>query len=222
MQMVVTKDYIGDVICRFDNGERFVINHISDNLLFYQSESGARGCMAAHSVDGGVERDPERIESFRKNVAFANVLEAAENAARRRFAPGQGDALDLMESDRVLDVTKEQRSTYLARLQEERQTVRPGAELAGQFLDSLHVERPGCSATFFGVTVLHQNEAEPSFCINGGVYSREDAAAYLSDVTLNREERATSFSDLISSAQHRAAQQAQGANKARDFSRDEI
>lgn len=220
--MVVTQDYIGDVICLFDNGERFMVNHISDNLLFYQSEDGARGCMAVHSVKGGVERDAKRIESFHKNVALVNVLDAAETAARHRLISARGNEMERTEAERVLNVTKEQRHTYLARLRGERETICPGTALAGQFLDALHTEQPGCSAMFFGVAVQRQNGSEPSFRINGGVYSTEDAASYLGAISLNRRERQIVFSDLLSSAQRRAGQQTSGVKKTRYFSRDEI
>lgn len=220
--MVVTKKYIGDVICRYDSGERFLIDSVLGNLVFFQKENGKRECAANRSISGGIERDITRIASFHANLAFAHALDAAEGAARRRLSPGQPDELAKQEASRILAVIGEQRSAFNERLNSERQAAKAGPDLASQFLDSLSQRPAGASATFFGVTVQFCGGPSHFFRLadSPAVWDQQAMASFLSELTAGSPARkALSFENLISSAKDRASRQQEPSRVSFDLNR---
>ena len=223
--MVVTKEQIGNVFCRYDNGERFIVNNVSDDLMFYQRENGVRECVSVHSVNGGVARDPARVEAFHTNLALARVLEGAEKAARNRLSSHKYDELERREASRVLSMVGEQRVAMDDRLKSERQTVKAGADLAGQFLDDLSRTAPGTTAVFFGATVKHCGHVSFTpfyhvFHVNGepGI-SAYEATSALSELTAEKPNLTPSFENLLASAKNRAAQKEEQSKHSPEMNR---
>ena len=181
--MIITKDNIGDIICEYSSGERFLVDNIADRYLYRQEENGENTCIIMQEIAGGIETDEARIDSFHSNVALAKALEAAEMAALRRLVPGQYDSREQQQAARVLEIVDDQRSTFLSRLRQERSTTRAGCGLAEQFLEELNQQGPGTTGVFFGepVTCMQQGL---SFTLCGTqCLEREAAKAYLSECT---------------------------------------
>lgn len=182
--MVITKENIGDVVCEYSSGKRFLINNMSDGYIYCLEENGENTCIMAQEDSYGIETDENRIASFHNNVALAQALDAAELAALRRLVPGQYDFREQQEAARVLEIVDDQRTIFLSRLRYERSTTKAGASLARQFLEELDRLGPGTTGVFFG---------EPVTCMQQGVgfslcgfqsVKLEEAKGYLADLTL--------------------------------------
>ncbi len=207
--MVITKENIGDVICQYNNGERFKVQNISDNVLFIQKEDGTYASFASCIVAGGVEYDEARIASFHTNLSLARVLNAAQAAVERRFTPDQYDVVERQNASRVSEVVAEQRAEFSRRLQTNRQTLKAGHALADQFLNDLIQKAPGTTDVFFGAAVQYHNDAETiSFSVDHAPAQNMQAAkVLLSERTAEPPTQAMSFDDLVKSATDRAKQQ---------------
>lgn len=219
--MYVTKEHVGDVICQYDTGERFMVNQVLTDFMSVQKEDGTYEAYPSLMVNGAVDLDAERNASFHTNLELARMLYASEMAARRRLVPGQSDELDRQEASHALNLIKEQHTTFLARLQTEGQTRKAGPALADQFLDDLIQQEPGTTAVFFGSVVQYCCDHNgPSFYINGKLdKSREAASTALSELTAVQPNRTASFEALLKSAKDRAAQQNESPTLSYDLNR---
>ena len=139
--MVITKENIGDVVCEYSSGKRFLINNMSDGYIYCLEENGENTCIMAQEDSYGIETDENRIASFHNNVALAQALDAAELAALRRLVPGQYDFREQQEAARVLEIVDDQRTIFLSRLRYERSTTKAGAPSVGKTAFVLNLAR---------------------------------------------------------------------------------
>ncbi len=211
--MIVTKEHVGDIVCEYDNGTRFVVNGVSDHKVFLQRETGEFACITDQFC-GAVESDSDRVESFRNNLSLVQALNAAETAAHRhQLSPCLGIEA-LADDTQVLDFVSAQRRAFHARLEQEAAARKAGVSLAGQFLHDLSAAGPGAHGTFFGVEVRHlgnNRQEEPFYDISGFCKHNTSAAvSLLSELTPKSSFSRHSIDDKIASALDRAKQREEG------------
>lgn len=204
--MVVTKEHIGNIVCEYESGYRFLIQNVTDQNLYYHQENGEYYCIPLQAINGGVETDGTRVASFRDHLAVARALQAAEIAAARRLIPGEYHSLEQQNTARILDIVKEQRETLEADLQQQRKTMRAGSALAEQFLEALEVKGPGATDMFFGASVTcFDNE---TFFVEGELCkSFQEARGRLSGCTLASPVKNQPFDEILNSAKKRVQSQ---------------
>ena len=198
--MVISKDNIGDIICEFPTGKRFLVGNVEDRFCYRQEENGWRTCSTERLVEGGVERDLDRVSSFHDNLNLALALDAAELAAVRRLVPGQYDTMEQQEAARVLEIVDEQRQAFHSRLQNEHRTTKAGTALAEQFLVELDGRDSGSTGVFFGLTVKCVRPGSHFQCNGMMSLSKSEANAYLADQTPEQVCRAESIDEKLAKA----------------------
>ena len=212
--MIILRDHIGEIICEYESGLRFLIQNVSDRFLYCQKENGGSECIAAHHIAGGIEREESRVTSFHDNLALAQALDAAEMAALRRLVPGHYDTLDQQEVARVLEIVDNQRTILESRLVSERRETTAGPALAEQFIEEL--EGIGSSATrvFFGSEVTCVQKGTSYLLDDLEVTSRQALKSHLSALSVQRSHTAQTFEEKLSSALDRVSGQSRISHEA--------
>lgn len=197
--MQITKDNIGDVICKYQNGKRIMITDVDDTHVHYLNESlGCRCITNQFSIVGTVDLSPGAKEEFLNNWNLAKTLEEAKISSLRKMFTGTFEDKERAD-DNFSMVTDFQKDFYnnisndsLARKE----------YLLKMFLIDLKNAEPGQKMFFYKQRIEKPIDSE-GYIVNGCPIKKEELKVFLSS-NQNQKIKKLSFDELVNSAQKRS------------------
>lgn len=196
--MKITKDNIGDVICKYQNGKRIFITEVDDTHVHYLNESlGCRCVTDQFTVMGTKDLSPEAKEDFLDNWNLARALDDAKVSALRQVFSGSLE--DKEKADKnfkmVTDFQKDFYNNILNDTHDRKES------LLEAFLAEIESIKPGEKMYFY------KNRVEKSSIIDGyvvnGIEVDKNEVKYALLAGTKILSRKLSVDELINSAQKR-------------------
>lgn len=197
----ITKDNVGDIICKYQNGKRILITGVTDGLVYYQNESwGGHYCTDEHFIMGVIDRSPDAQKTFLDNQGLVTTYEAAEYSALGDILTGLAEDVEKAEENLAM-VKKHQKDLEIniAEKANERREV-----LLDSFMAELDNLPAGSKAVFYKMSVKKTLSGD-GFIIDGNFYDKSAAEKHL--LKPEEKKKALSFDDLINSAEKRSKAQ---------------
>ena len=223
----ITKDNVGDIICKYKNGQRILITGVTDGLVYFQNESwGGHYCTDEHFIMGVVDRSPDAQQTFLKNQETATKYDLKEHLALSVIVKTSlidieeslkrlvfGKQIDAAEQD-IAEAKEKQNELYneINSKANERREV-----LLDSFMAELDNLPAGAKAVFYKMSVKKTLSGD-GFIIDGNYYDKAAAEKHL--LKPEEKKKSLSFDDLISSAEKRSKAQS-NENRTPSKSKDE-
>lgn len=220
--MNITPENVGDILCYYETGKRIRIQEVSDNFVFFKSETGETFTMRDFSADVLPEKDADRISRFEANIRIGEALNLSEKKALSVIAAGNAvSSQEREDAERVLKVVDEQRDNITKRLNLELEQNPIGKGLAEAFMSNLYEQGTGSHDTILGHRVENISQHSGLFKIDGKMCDYATAVSVLSQLKkASTQERKPGIDSIIKSAASRQSESKQ-SNKIMDknFSR---
>lgn len=198
--MNITKDNIGDVLCRYKDGKRLMITDVGDKVVKFMSESWSQPYNTnEHTFNGTVDYSLDAKTSFLDNLNYARVMDYAEISALQKVLSGDSEQRE--DGDYMLIAISKQREAFIDKINQ--QANERKAFLFNRFQQDYTEFKPDEKINFFGA-IVEKPAAGDGYIINGKYCDKATGDRIL----LKQEseiKKAPSFNDLISSAVQRTA-----------------
>lgn len=213
--MNITKEHIGEVLCRYKDGKRLMITDVGDKVVKFMSESWSQPYNTSEQVfNGTVDYSLDAKSSFLENLNYARVLDYAEVSALQKVL--SGDAEEKEDGDYMLITLSKQREAFIEKINQ--QAIERKNFLFNRFLQDFIEFKPNDKIDFYGA-VVEKPDSGVGYIIDGKYYEKNEGDKLL----INREpekKNSPSFNDLISSAIHRTGTKIADGNEHKQPERD--
>lgn len=202
--MKITKDNIGDVICKYSDGKRIMITGVDSNLIHYKNEAwGGAYCTDQKEINGTVDLSPDSFATFIENQEYAATLDYAESAALTKALTTNNRA-EIEEAEAMLTLLLKQKEDFKNKLNLEAEKRKE--TLVKSFSQDLISMLAGSKTVFFGINVEKPVNKE-GVVIDGELHKNDSVKNHLLGIEKTEQKKLPSLNDLLSSASKRSGNQ---------------